>query len=136
MDQYDSVLCLDYLLNSGDYRKKIDGATLNECKNKLELCKMTLASSKESRSALSEEERGLMREQIAYVEEHLKIKTADMYHAAAQSGVLPKSFYLNHCLGAVPYEQVHQATSFQIRGKSYCADNKKVSFENGKFCSP
>ncbi len=132
MDYYDSILCLDYLLDGGSdaavSRKiKLDAATRDECKNKLEICKMTLASSKETNSPLAEDEKELLKEQIRFVEEKLNVRTADLYVAATSSGILPKSFYLNNALGALAYDQVQQSTSFQVRGRNYSSDNKKVS---------
>jgi hypothetical protein len=123
MDFFDSVHCLEFVLHH-EHKKKMNPMLWSELKNKLEICRMTLKEA--GTRVLHEEERALLTQQIQLVEEGLNIHTAELYSAAAATGILPKSFYLHHTIGGVPYERVVGTTSFQVRGERYISDSRKV----------
>jgi hypothetical protein len=119
MDFFDKVTMLKGLIRSSAHSD-------SEAAKQLDVA-LVMIKSAEGGSTFSDSDREFIDNTINNAEGLLKVDTVAAVNSVVCTGQIPRELYNEDLPGAISYDRVSQVPVFQVRGKSYMDDGKKVS---------
>ena len=99
---------------------------MDELNKQLEIATLLITST-DAGATYSDSDRDFMQTTIDTAEKLLGRSTEDMLNEIVSTGQIPRELYNDDLPGAIPLSRVNDVPHFQVRGKSYMSDGKKVT---------
>ncbi|RYY82971.1 DUF1336 domain-containing protein [archaeon] len=121
MDYIDKVTFLKAKFQGSRKKSEVD-----ELVKQLEIATMLITST-ESGATYSDSDRDFIETAIDNAEKAIGRNAEDMLTEIVSTGQIPRELYNDDLPGAIPLDRVNDIPHFQVRGKSYMADGKKIT---------